>query len=70
MKKKPSLRPMSPLMVQVLKDIAAGRGAYHGCSGRSEHGGRHGTIVALARRGYITGSCELTDAGREQVAKG
>lgn len=70
MKKKPMARPMSPLMAQVLKDIAAGRGAFHGCSGRSEHGGRHGTIVALAKRGFITGNNELTDAGREQIAKG
>lgn len=68
--KKPRLRPMSPLMMQVLKDIAAGRGAFHGCSGRSEHGGRHGTIVALAKRGYIAGNNELTDAGREQASKG
>lgn len=65
MKKKPRPRPMSPLMVQVLKDIAAGRGAFHGCSGQSEHGGRHGTIAALAKRGYIVGNNELTDAGRE-----
>ena len=56
-------------MVQVLKDIAAGRGAYHGCSGRSEHGGRHGTIVALAKRGLIAGNNELTEAGREQAPK-
>lgn len=70
MKKKPTHRPMSPLMEQVLKDISAGRGAFHGCSGRSEYGGRHGTIAALAKRGYIRGNGELTDAGREQVAKG
>lgn len=63
-------RPMSPLMTQVLFDISQGRGAYHGCSGRSEHGGRNGTIVGLASRGYITGNCELTDAGREFVAMG
>lgn len=69
MKKKPTQRPMSPLMVQVLKDIAAGRGAYHGCSGRSEHGGRHGTIVALAKRGLIADNNELTEAGSEEAAK-
>lgn len=68
MMKKTSMRPMSPLMLQVLKDIAAGKGAFHGCSGRSEHGGRNGTIVALAKRGFITGSYELTDAGRVQIA--
>lgn len=70
MKKKPIVRPMSPLMTQVLTDIAAGRGAFYGCSGRSEHGGRHGTIVGLANRGYINGNCELTDLGREFVEKG
>lgn len=69
MKKKPNTRPMSPLMAQVLKDIAEGRGAFDGCSGRSEHGGRHGTIVGLAKRGFITGNYELTDAGREQVSE-
>ncbi|NVL49901.1 DUF2591 domain-containing protein [Pseudomonas syringae pv. actinidiae] len=61
-------RPMSPLMEQVLSHIAEGRGAYYGCSGRSEHGGRNGTIVGLTSRGYITGKCELTEAGRAILA--
>ena len=63
-------RPMSPLMSQVLKDIAAGRGGYYDCFGRSSYGGRSGTLLALRNRGLIDAENELTDAGRELIAQG
>jgi hypothetical protein len=61
-------RPLSDLMRQVMADIAAGRGGYHGCNGRSEHGGRRGTLVGLATRGLIDHREELTAAGNEWLA--
>ncbi|MFL1449186.1 hypothetical protein ACI77O_12395 [Pseudomonas tritici] len=70
MKKPAKPRAMSPLMSQVLRDIAEGRGGFHGCSGRSEYGGRSGTIVGLRVRGYISNDDALTEAGRAQLAKG
>lgn len=69
MKKPAKRRPMPPLMSQVLEDIAEGRGAYHGCSGRSEHGGRTRTIAGLFDRGYISDESTVTDAGRAQLSK-
>mgnify|MGYP003409751913 CR=1 FL=1 len=62
-------RPLSDLMKQVMLDIAAGRGGYHGCNGRSEYGGRNGTLTGLAQRGLIDHRYELTEAGHEWIAK-
>jgi hypothetical protein len=62
-------RPMSALMNQVMFDIDAGRGGYHGCNGRSEYGGRNGTLAGLAKRGLIDHRDELTAAGIEWIDK-
>ncbi|KQW19760.1 hypothetical protein ASC85_07880 [Pseudomonas sp. Root401] len=62
-------RAMSPLMERVLSDIAEGRGAFYGCYGRSEHGGRTGTIAGLAKRGLLDGRGDLTEAGRLHIAQ-
>lgn len=67
MRKATKPRAMSPLMERVLTDIAEGRGAFHGCYGRSEHGGRTGTIAGLARRGFLDGRGDLTEAGRLHI---
>lgn len=51
-KRKPALR-LNQNMRNVLKAIIDGKGLYHGCEGRSEHGGRDGTLYALRRRGML-----------------
>jgi hypothetical protein len=66
---KKTARPLSELMRQVMIDIDEGRGGFHGCSGRSEHGGRNGTLAGLAKRGLIDHQDALTAAGAEWVAQ-
>jgi len=46
----------------VLLDIAAGKSETAGCHGRSEFGGRAGTLRALHQRGLLRNNA-LTDAG-------
>lgn len=63
MTEKKRVAPMSDLMRKVLKDIADGNGGFHGCHGRSEYGGRNGTLYGLRRRGLIDGCGNLTRDG-------
>jgi hypothetical protein len=60
---------LTDLMKQVMLDISRGRGGYYGCNGRSEYGGRNGTLVGLRQRGLIDNPDELTEAGQAWVAK-
>lgn len=62
-------RPLTDLMRSVMADIAAGRGGFYGCDGRSEHGGRTGTLAGLGARGLIDHHQELTAAGHEWIAQ-
>jgi hypothetical protein len=64
-----SQRPLTDLMRHVMLDIASGRGGFHGCNGRSEYGGRNGTLAGLAQRGLIDQRYDLTAAGQEWVVQ-
>lgn len=59
---------MTYLMFRVLRDIAEGRGAYHNCHGRSEHGGRTAVLAGLSRRRLIDCAGQVTPHGRELLA--
>ena len=67
----PSSKPKLPTMAgrQVLLNIAAGKGSAFGVRGMSAYGGLHSTMVALRRSGLVVGIEELTDSGREMVAR-
>lgn len=60
---------LTDLMRQVMFDISKGRGGYHGCNGRSEYGGRNGTLAGLKQRGLLDHCEELTEAGQAWIAK-
>lgn len=66
------MKPPSPIMIRVLRDILAGRGTHHGCHGMSEHGGRSRIIHALYSRGLIKmgqkNYWEITKNGEEALA--
>lgn len=57
----------TPAGLRMLGHIAAGRDAFHGLYGMSEHGGAQATWCALRIRGYIDAHSKLTDAGRAVV---
>jgi hypothetical protein len=59
------MKKLSSLAQSVLVDIQQGRGAYHDCHGRSEHGGRQRVIMALYNRGLIDLDDEITEQGIE-----
>lgn len=62
----PGLRQLSAAMVMALTGADTGHamGVYYGCSGRSEFGGRHRTVIALTRAGLIDHEGNITPAGR------
>jgi hypothetical protein len=60
---------LTDLMKQVMIDISKGHGGYYGCNGRSEYGGRNGTLAGLKQRGLIDHREELTEAGQAWIAK-
>lgn len=60
---------LTPNMAWVLEAICAGKPADHGCAGRSEHGARTQTLIALRERGLLNNNDEPTEAGRALVAK-
>jgi hypothetical protein len=60
---------LSPQMMRMLEDVRDGLGTHGSAYGRSEHGGRYATAIALRRRGLLDFNNELTDAGRDVVRK-
>lgn len=60
---------LSPNMLYVLQGICAGKPADHGCGGRSEHGARVQTLIALRERGLLDHNDEPTEAGRALIAE-
>lgn len=51
-------------MLWVLRRLYAGDPPDVGCNTQSDYGGRHGTLQALVRRGFIDNDFKVTDAGR------
>lgn len=62
-------KKISAAMLQAMANLAAGRSAWHGISGKSAHGGMSGTISALHRRGWLTSRGELSASGRDALQK-
>jgi hypothetical protein len=60
---------LSANMAWVLEGICAGKPADHGCGGRSEHGARGQTLIALRERGLLDASDQPTEAARVMFAK-
>lgn len=58
---------LSPQMLRVLTNIAAGKGAAFHCRTQSDYGGLTGTIQALIRRGLLTYEHKLTKEGRKAI---
>lgn len=63
----PMARKLSESMVNMLRNIAAGRSPRHGLVGNSEHAAAYNTDMALHRRGLVKDGA-LTDAGRAVLA--
>lgn len=61
-----NIKPLSPAMLYMLKNISAGLSPTHGLRGRSANGASTGTFSALHRRGLLIKGA-LTDAGREAI---
>jgi hypothetical protein len=55
-------------MLGMLRNIAEGRQATYGLTGRSAHGGASGTLAALHRHGLLIDG-QLTPAGRQALEK-
>lgn len=56
-------KKLNDIQLGVLRLLADGKSAYTYCNGRAEHGARTCTVMALRKRGYVTGFA-ITDAGR------
>jgi hypothetical protein len=63
-KKKPG--KLSSSMLDVLHSVHRGLGTHGTARGRSQHGGRFATVIALRQRGLLIVD-DLTDAGREAL---
>jgi hypothetical protein len=55
---------LSPSMIRVMQNLAAGLPAGAHCRGQSQFGGCSGTVYALVRRGFIDTRHRLTKSGR------
>ncbi len=64
----PPLAKLSPAMVAALRSIYLGR-AWEHIRGRSMHGGYGQTRRALIKLGLIDRNDELTEAGRDEIAR-
>ena len=60
-----TVQNLSPQMLRMLEDVRDGLGTHGSAYGRSQHGGRYATAIALRKRGLLDMANELTDAGRE-----
>ncbi len=55
---------LTPAQAAMLRNALEGRTLIHGLRGASAHGGAHGTMVALLRRGLLKRDGGITEAGR------
>lgn len=60
---------VSPLALQILKDVIDGLGTGQNCHGQSEHGGRASIVFSLQRKGFLDWNLNITEAGKELVKK-
>lgn len=63
-------KKLSDAMLAALRNLAAGREASHGLTGRSAYGGLCRTILALKNWGLIDASHNVTLAGRDALRTG
>lgn len=61
---------LTPNMRYVLEGIVAGKDPFHGCAGRSEHGARLQTLLALRSRGLLDAGNRPNEQGRAIGAPG
>lgn len=63
------MKPPTRNMLKVLRDIAAGLGPDRGCRTQSDYGGRHGTLMALMKRGLLTRDLQVSAEGKRLLKR-
>jgi hypothetical protein len=59
---------LTPMQIQILRNIRDHGNAYRGFSGMSARGGATRSLMSLAQKGLVNGyEATMTDAGREAL---